>query len=125
MRPPERPSEEEAELDRLFSALSDPTRRAILRRLAVRSASVTELAAPFRMTLPAVSKHLKVLEEAHLLSRAVRGRVHSLSLSGEPLRAVETWLDPFRVYWETELTRLRADLERHPPKPPARRTRPA
>ena len=103
-------------LDRLFYALSDSTRRALLSRLALGPAKVTDLAKPFRMSLPAVSKHLKVLERAHLVSRTVRGRVHRLALKGEPLHHVETWLDPFRTYWEGNLSALRRDLEKHPPR---------
>jgi len=101
-------------LDLLFYALSDPTRRAILSRLVVGPTNVTDLAKPFRMSLPAVSKHLKILEQARLVSRAVDGRVHRLALRGEPLRHVETWLDPFRTYWEVQLGGLRRDLEEHP-----------
>jgi len=96
-------------LDLLFYALSDPTRRRLLTALAGRPARVTDLARPFRMSLPAVSKHLKVLERAGLVSRSVRGRVHSITLAGEPMRQVELWLDPFRVYWDVRLRAL--DLE--------------
>ena len=101
-------------LDQLFHALSDRTRRKLLSRLAVGPAKVTDLALPFRMSLPAVSKHLKVLERAHLVSRTIRGRVHRLAIKGETLEHVETWLDPFRAYWEDRLSALRRDLEEHP-----------
>ena len=109
----ERPSEDP--LDLLFYALSDRTRRSILSRLALGPARVTDLAKPFRMSLPAVSKHLKILEGAHLVSRTIDGRVHRLSLKGKPLEQVETWLDPFRSFWESSLSALRQDLEEHPP----------
>jgi len=111
-----RPPSVDERLDHLFYALSDTTRRALLARLVFGPARVTDLAKPFRMSLPAVSKHLKVLEEAHLVSRTVDGRVHRLALRGKPLRHVETWLDPFRTYWEGQLTALRRDLEQHPPR---------
>jgi DNA-binding transcriptional ArsR family regulator len=103
-------------VDLLFHALSDRTRRQLLSRLAVGPARVTDLAKPFRMSLPAVSKHLRILERAHLVSRTVEGRVHRLALAGEPLEQVEIWLDPFRSFWEERLTSLREDLERHPPR---------
>jgi DNA-binding transcriptional ArsR family regulator len=103
-------------LDLLFYALSDRTRRSLLSRLALGPANVTDLAQPFRMSLPAVSKHLRVLERAHLVSRTVSGRVHRLTLKGRPLEQVETWLDPFRSYWEGHLASLRRDLELHPPR---------
>ena len=104
----------ERRLDLLFYALSDRTRRRLLSQLAVGSARVTDLAKPFDMSLPAVSKHLKILEEAHLISRTIDGRVHRLALDGEPLAQVEVWLDPFRSFWETRFADLRDDLERHP-----------
>jgi DNA-binding transcriptional ArsR family regulator len=103
-------------LDLLFSALSDRTRRRLLSRLALGPASVTDLAKPFRMSLPAVSKHLKVLERAHLVSRTVHGRVHRLALVGETLEQVEAWLDPFRTYWAGTLDELRHDLRAYPPR---------
>lgn len=102
-------------LDLLFYALSDRTRRTLLTRLSVGPARVTDLAKPFRMSLPAVSKHLKILERAHLVSRTVKGRVHRLALRGAPLEQVEIWLDPFRTFWEGSLTALREDLRTHPP----------
>jgi DNA-binding transcriptional ArsR family regulator len=108
-------------LDRLFYALSDRTRRRLLSRLAVGPARVTDLAKPFRMSLPAVSKHLKVLERAGLVSRTVQGRVHRLTLRGRRLEQVETWLDPFRSYWEGTLRELREDMERHPPRRSSRK----
>ena len=112
---------EDESLDLLFAALSDATRRRLLSRLALGPARVTDLARPFRMSLPAVSKHLKVLERAHLVSRTVHGRVHRLALKGDRLEQVEVWLDPFRSYWEGTLTSLRHDLEDHPPARPESR----
>jgi len=114
MVPGEARASVERRLDLLFYALSDSTRRRLLSQLAVGSARVTDLAKPFDMSLPAVSKHLKILEEAHLISRTIDGRVHRLALDGEPLAQVEVWLDPFRSFWETRFADLRDDLERHP-----------
>jgi len=108
-------------LDRLFHALADGTRRRLLSQLTVGPAKVTDLARPFRMSLPAVSKHLRVLEEAGLISRSIDGRIHRLTLTGAPLRAVEIWLDPFRGYWEHTLTALGEDLRQHPPRKRPRR----
>lgn len=93
-------------LDRTFSALSDPTRRAILTRLADGEASVTELAAPFAMSLPAVSKHLKVLERAGLISRGRRAQWRPCRLEVEPLKAAADWLEEYRAQWEERLDRL-------------------
>ena len=106
----------EESLDRLFHALADTTRRRLLARLAVGPAKVTDLARPFEMSLPAVSKHLKILEDAGLASRTIDGRVHRLQITGGRLEAVETWLDPFRSFWDQSLRDLRADLEQHPPR---------
>ena len=106
----------ERELDLLFHALADRTRRQLLSRLAVGAAKVTDLAKPFAMSLPAVSKHLRILEEAHLVSRTIDGRVHRLALTGAPLEQVEVWLDPFRSFWEARLSDLKEDLEIHPPR---------
>jgi len=122
MRPRSRRGSTEDPLDLLFYALSDRTRRSILSRLTLGPAPVTELAAPFRMSLPAVSKHLKILERAGLVSRTVHGRVHRLAIEGRPLRQVETWLDPFRSFWDHQLSELARDLERHPPRSRTPRT---
>jgi len=111
----------ERQLDLLFHALSDQTRRRLLSRLTVGPAKVTDLAKPFEMSLPAVSKHLRILEEARLISRTIDGRVHRLALAGAPLRQVEVWLDPFRSFWETSLSGLRQDLETHPSRRVGRR----
>ena len=93
-------------LDRTFAALADPTRRAILARLASGQASVTELAAPFSMSLPAVSKHLKVLERAGLVVRGRRAQWRPAELQAEPLREVSYWLADYRRFWEERLDRF-------------------
>ncbi|MFZ1023603.1 MAG: metalloregulator ArsR/SmtB family transcription factor [Thermoplasmata archaeon] len=103
-------------LTHLFHALSDRTRRRLLAQLALGPAKVTDLARPFRMSLPAVSKHLRILEQAQLVSRSIDGRIHRLTLTGEPLRQVEVWLDPFRSYWEHTLLALDEDIRKHPPR---------
>jgi DNA-binding transcriptional ArsR family regulator len=115
-------------LDRLFHALADTTRRRLLAQLALGPSKVTDLARPFRVSLPAVSKHLKILEDAGLVSRTVDGRVHRLSLTGGPLEQVETWLDPFRSFWTQSFRDLERDLKLHPPRvrrPGRRSERPA
>ena len=93
-------------LDRTFAALADPTRRAILARLASGQASVTELAAPFAMSLPAVSKHLKVLERAGLVARGRRAQWRPAQLRAEPLHEVADWLADYRRFWEERLDRF-------------------
>ena len=93
-------------LDRTFGALADPTRRAILRRLASGPASVTELAQPFEMSLPAVSKHLKVLEQAGLISRGREAQRRPSRLEPIPLREVADWVEEYRRLWEERLDRL-------------------
>jgi DNA-binding transcriptional ArsR family regulator len=93
-------------LDKTFSALSDPTRRAILARLAEGDASVSELAAPFAMSLPAISKHLRVLEQAGLVERTKDGRVHRLRLVAQPLRDAATWIAHYQRFWEQQLDGL-------------------
>lgn len=105
----------EPELNALFSALADPTRRAIVARLAEGEATVSELASPFAMSLPAISKHLRVLERAGLLQRDVRGRVHHCRLQGRPLRDAAQWLAEYRAYWEGQLERLVDFLENENP----------
>jgi DNA-binding transcriptional ArsR family regulator len=101
----------EDRLDLVFAALADRTRRSLLARLAEHSAMVTELAAPFNMSLPAVSRHIKVLERARLVERAVDGRVHVCSLQPEPLKAVETWLQHYRHFWTGTLDALALYVE--------------
>ena len=93
-------------LDRTFAALADPTRREILARLSGGDASVTELAAPFSMTLPAVSKHLKVLERAGLISRGRNAQWRPCRLEAAPLKDASDWLEEYRVQWEGRLDRL-------------------
>jgi DNA-binding transcriptional ArsR family regulator len=93
-------------LDRTFAALADPTRRAILARLAVGEASVTELAEPFEMTLPAVSKHLKVLERAGLIVRGRERQWRPARLEPGPLKEVAEWAEPYRRFWEESYQRL-------------------
>jgi DNA-binding transcriptional ArsR family regulator len=97
-------------LSLVFSALADPTRRAILSRLAAGSASVTELAAPFAMSLPAVSKHLKVLERAGLIARGREAQWRPCRLEAAPLREAASWLDAYRRLWDEQLDRLDAYL---------------
>jgi len=93
-------------LDRLFRALGDRTRRAMLRRLARAPATVGELAEPFAMTLPAASKHLRVLERAGLLNRRIDGRVHRCSLDSRQLGEVRRWLDHYQRFWDETLDSL-------------------
>ncbi|MCB1215797.1 MAG: metalloregulator ArsR/SmtB family transcription factor [bacterium] len=96
----------EAELSRTFSALSDPTRRGILRRLADGSTTVSELAGPYSMSLPAVSKHLKVLEEAGLVSRDKQGREYHCRLLAGPLREAMEWIAFYRGFWHARIDSL-------------------
>lgn len=98
-------------LNDVFYALSDPTRREILGRLATGEATVKELASPFAMSLPAVSKHLKVLERAGLLVRQVDGRTHRMKLEPEGLKTASEWVDHYRKFWEVQLDRLSAFLD--------------
>ena len=97
-------------LSRTFSALADPTRRAILARLTSGEASVTELAAPFDMSLPAISKHLKVLERAGLITRGREAQWRPCRLQPRPLKNAADWLDHYRAFWEHSLDRLEAYL---------------
>ncbi|HSY15355.1 MAG TPA: metalloregulator ArsR/SmtB family transcription factor [Jatrophihabitantaceae bacterium] len=96
----------------IFAALADPTRRAILARLAGSDATVTELAEPFTMSLPAISRHLKVLENAGLISRTRSAQWRSSSLQAAPLREVTDWMEPYRQFWDTSFDRLDAHLRR-------------
>jgi DNA-binding transcriptional ArsR family regulator len=97
-------------LDATFAALADPTRRAILARLASGQATVKELAAPFDMSQPAVSKHLKVLERAGLVSRGREAQRRPCRLEARPLKAATDWLENYRGYWEESYQRLDALL---------------
>jgi DNA-binding transcriptional ArsR family regulator len=89
-----------ADLDSTFGALADPTRRAILATLMLGQASITELAKPHRMSLPAVMKHLRVLEEAGLVSQKKTGRTRRCQLAAQPLKKAEMWLSQYRAFWE-------------------------
>jgi DNA-binding transcriptional ArsR family regulator len=94
------------QLDATFAALADPTRRAILARLAAGEATVTELTAPFPMSQPAISKHLKVLEKAGLVTRGRDAQRRPVRLEARPLRAAVEWLEDYRAYWEETYGRL-------------------
>jgi len=98
-------------LDGVFAALADPTRRAILARLATGEASVMELGAPFDMSQPAISKHLKVLERAGLISRGRDAQRRPRRLEARPLAEATGWLDAYRRFWEGNFERLDAVLE--------------
>lgn len=100
------------QLDRMFHALADRTRRALLARLAQGPAMVTELAAPFDMSLPAVSKHVRVLEDSGLVVRQVNGRVHRCSVNAGQLAEAEQWLAHYRNFWESKLDALARHVER-------------
>jgi DNA-binding transcriptional ArsR family regulator len=108
-------------LDATFAALADPTRRAILARLAAGDATVTELAAPFAMSQPAVSKHLKVLERAGLISRGRDAQRRPCRLEAQRLKAATDWLEGYRRYWEESYQRLDTLLDdlRNPGGPPS------
>lgn len=95
-----------ARLDATFSALADPTRRAILARLAQGEATVTELVAPFRLSQPAISKHLKVLETAGLITRGRDAQRRPCKLAAKPLAEADEWLENFRKHWEANFDRL-------------------
>jgi DNA-binding transcriptional ArsR family regulator len=94
------------QLSATFAALADPTRRAILSRLAAGEAAVTELAAPFDMSLPAVTKHLKVLQRAGLISQSREAQWRPCRLEARPMREAATWMEPYRRHWEQRLDRL-------------------
>jgi len=93
-------------LSNTFSALADPTRRAILARLALGELSVTELAQPFEMSMPAISKHLKVLERAGLIARGREAQWRPCSLKAAPLKDAAEWLERYRRFWEESFDRL-------------------
>ena len=93
-------------LDRTFGALADPTRRRILEHLAGGDRCVTDLARPYRMSLPAVSKHLRVLENAGLVRRHRDGRVHRLKLEAKPMQQAQAWIEEYRKFWKTSFDRL-------------------
>lgn len=102
-------------LDSVFAALADPTRRAILERLAEGDCSVTELAEPFAMSLPAISKHLRVLEHAGLLVQEKDGRIRRCQLVAEPMQDAAAWLNHYRQFWETQFDALADFLARTTP----------
>lgn len=97
-------------LSRTFAALADPTRRAILARLALGETSVTELAEPFDMSLPAISKHLSVLERAKLIERGRAAQWRPCKLTPAPLKEVNDWIEHYRQFWEASFDRLEAYL---------------
>lgn len=100
------------QLDATFSALADPTRRAILARLASGEANVTELAKPFDMSQPAISKHLKVLEHAGLISRGREAQWRPCRLEAAPLKSATEWLEHYRQHWEQSFDRMGEYLQR-------------
>jgi DNA-binding transcriptional ArsR family regulator len=108
-------------LDRTFGALADPTRRAILARLARGEASVTELAEPFEMSLPAVSKHLKVLERAGLVSRGRERQWRPARLRAIPIKEVAEWTDRYRRFWDERYDRLDEYLDELQGRGPGKR----
>ncbi|HYL47645.1 MAG TPA: metalloregulator ArsR/SmtB family transcription factor [Candidatus Limnocylindrales bacterium] len=101
----------EGVLDATFGALSDATRRGILARLARGESSVSELAAPYNISLPAVSKHLRVLENAGLVVRHKDGRVHRCRLIAEPMKDAAEWIERYRLFWEQQFDALARYLE--------------
>lgn len=105
----------ENELNTIFSALSDPTRRAMLSRLINEDMSVADLSQPFAMTKPAITKHLKVLEKAGLLSRTIEGRVHRCRIKPEPLKAVSQWVSFYEQFWNKKLDALDSYLNETTP----------
>jgi DNA-binding transcriptional ArsR family regulator len=100
------------QLSETFGALADPTRRAILARLALGEASVTELSAPFEMSMPAISKHLKVLERAGLIARGREAQWRPCRLQAGPLRDVAGWVEHYRRFWEESFDRLDGYLKK-------------
>jgi DNA-binding transcriptional ArsR family regulator len=118
-----------AALDRTFGALADPTRRALVVRLAAEPGlSVSELAAPFRVSLPAIMKHLDVLSDAGLVERSKTGRVVACRLDAEPMREAFEWLNRYEKFWSERLSSLAAFLEEEescPPQQPPSRVSPS
>ncbi|MGH7444185.1 MAG: ArsR/SmtB family transcription factor [Longimicrobiales bacterium] len=108
---PHRVDTSDQRLDAIFAALADPTRRAILELLAAGEASVGELAAPFAMSRPAISKHLDVLERAGMVHRIPAGRVNRCQVDAAPMRAARDWMERYRVYWEGQLDALAGYVE--------------
>lgn len=116
---------QEQKLDLVFRALSDATRRALLRRLASGEQKISDLAGPFDMSFNAVSKHVKVLEDAGLITRRVEGRAHLCSLSPQPLRVADDWLRFYEAFWSPRFDALdqmfKAQNEAAKPRPRKRR----
>src|SRR5437016_11489852 len=108
-------------LNQTFAALADPTRRRILAHLARGDRRVTDLARPHAMSLPAISKHLRVLEKAGLLRRHRYGRVHQMQLEAKPLKQAAQWVEEYRKFWEGSLDRLVAYLEKTTSKQPQKK----
>ncbi len=104
----------ETQLDHLFSALANRTRRAMLQYLGQSPATISDLALPFKMSLPAVSKHLRVLERAGLVQRNIDGRTHHCSLNTQALQHAEAWLVARRTFWEQCLDALADHVEKNP-----------
>lgn len=102
----------EDRLSAIFAALADPTRRAILARLADGDATVTQLTEPFSISMPAISRHLKVLERAGLISRSRSGQWLSSTLEAAPLKEATDWMEQYRRYWDENFDRLDAHLRR-------------
>lgn len=107
-------------LSQTFSALADPTRRAILARLATGAATVGDIAEPFDMSLPAVSRHLRVLTDAGLIERHTEAQWRRCELRGEGFRAAADWIEFYRRFWETQFDKLDAFLKRTAPTKPAK-----
>lgn len=105
----------DATLDAMFQALADPTRRGMVERLSRGAASVSELAEPFSMSLPAIVQHLKVLEESGLVKSEKVGRVRTCTIDASALSMAEKWINDRRIGWETRLDRLGAFLDALPP----------
>ena len=108
----------QARLDVVFRAISDHTRRGMLERLAKGELTVSELAAPYRMSLAAASKHIQTLERAGLVKRTVRGRIHYCRIDPRPLERADEWLRSYERLWDTRIARL-VELLRHPDNGPS------
>src|SRR5215213_8971301 len=113
--------EQTSRLDLVFRALGDPTRRAMLDRLAKGEQTVSELAAPYRMSLAAASKHIQTLEKAGLVKRTVRGRIHYCRIDPRPLERADDWLKNYERLWDTRIERLTVLLRPRRPVPARRR----
>lgn len=106
------PRAPQPDLDEVFAALSDPTRRNILEHLGGREAAVSELAEPHAMSLPAVSKHLRVLENAGLIQRRIEGRQHFLRVNPDPFQRAQQWIEQQSQFWQSSFDRLANHLSR-------------